>query len=279
MLGIKVSKDGSGDYCTIQEALDSIPYDVEATITICEGIYREKIFSDKRSLRIKGEGKVLITWSDGAKELLSDGFKRGTFRTYTAFFSGERVEIEGVTISNSAGSGKDVGQGIALYLDAEEAILNNVVLKGHQDTLFLAPLPDEEREKRGFYGPRHLLPRRRTNSVFNNCRIEGTVDFIFGGGDALFLRCDIVSLEEGYVAAPSGKKDWKGMTFDFCIFSSTMCEKESVFLMRPWRDEGKAMYKNCVFGPHIRREGFSPWPGREDKAGDATFITENCTFR
>ncbi|MGN1163333.1 MAG: pectinesterase family protein, partial [Candidatus Ornithospirochaeta sp.] len=150
MLAISVRKDGSGDYQTIQEALDAIPYETEAEITVGEGIYREKIFSDKRSLSIRGEGNVIIAWSDGAYEKLSDGFKRGTFRTYTAFFSGERLCLKGITIINSAGSGKNVGQGIALYLDVTDAIVEDVVLKGHQDTLFLAPLPEEERENRGF---------------------------------------------------------------------------------------------------------------------------------
>ena len=87
MLRISVGRNGE-DYPTIQEALDSVPYDVEAEIAISEGIYREKIFSDKRSLALKGIGDVVITWSDSARQILDDGRRRGTFRSYTAFFSG-----------------------------------------------------------------------------------------------------------------------------------------------------------------------------------------------
>ena len=114
MLTLSVGKSGEEDFFTIQEALDSIPYEEKAVITVKEGIYREKLFSDKKDLVVRGEGKVLITYADGAREILGDGRKRGTFRSYTAFFSGERLVLENLTFQNSAGSGKDVGQALAL---------------------------------------------------------------------------------------------------------------------------------------------------------------------
>ena len=91
MRSIIVSKDNDGDYCNIQEALDAIPYDEDGEIIVKEGVYNEKLFSDKRSLTIKGEGMVVITYGQGAREILSDGLKRGTLRTYTAFFSGRTL--------------------------------------------------------------------------------------------------------------------------------------------------------------------------------------------
>ena len=278
MMRIIVSKDNKGDYSSIQEALNAIPYDEKGELIIKEGVYNEKLFSDKRDLTIKGEGNVVITHGDGAREILSDGRKRGTFRTYTAFFSGKKLRLENLTIENSAGSGKKVGQALALYLGAEESVLEDVVLKGYQDTLFLSPLPDSEREERGFYGPRYLCKRKKTSLTYLGGRIEGSVDFIFGGGDAFFKETEIVSVEEGYVTAPSGKKDWDGMVFDSCRFTSTFPEKESVYLMRPWRDEGKAIFRNCTFGAHINTKGFSPWPGREEYSHLSTFRMSNCIF-
>lgn len=277
MLRISVGRNGE-DYSTIQEALDSVPYDVEVEIAISEGIYREKLFSDKRSLALKGIGDVVITWSDSARQILDDGRRRGTFRSYTAFFSGSFLRLENLTIENGAGPGAMAGQGIALYLDADTAELEDVRIRGHQDTLFLAPLPDAEREKGGFYGPRHLLPRRRTASSFRGCTIEGGVDFIFGSGDALFIDCDIISCEPGYVAAPSGKKDWFGFAFVSCRFSASGAGSGSVHLMRPWRDEGKAAFISCTFGEHVAPSGFIAWSGREDEADKATFIISDCTF-
>lgn len=276
MLKYFVSKSGKGDYITIQEALDAIPYGEEAHVTIDEGIYREKLFSDKKNLTMEGVGDVLITWGDGAREILSDGIKRGTFRTSTAFFSGERLSLSNITIQNSAG--KMAGQAIALYLDVDEASLKGINLYGAQDTFFLAPLPDEERERRGFYGPRCYTQRKRNHTVIEDSYICGTVDFIFGGGDATFSRCEIESLDDGFVTAPSGKKDWDGFLFDSCTFISGVKRREFSYLMRPWRDEGKARFIKCSFGPHINRKGFIAWPGREDKADEALFELIDCTW-
>ena len=276
MLRITVGKNGE-DYTTLQEAINAVPYRTEAEIVVSAGVYTEKIFSDKDSLTIRGEGNAVISWSDGGYEILDRNMKRGTFRSYTAFFSGRSLHLENLTIRNGAGDGHDAGQGIALYLDADDAVLENVRLLGHQDTLFLAPLPDEEREKYGFYGPRHLVPRRRTMSRFQECVIEGTIDFIFGGGDALFEDSEIRSAGPGYVTAPSGKKDWTGFVFSRCRFTSPLQMEGGVYLMRPWRKEGRSAFISCSFGRHISPDAFIPWPGHEDEAHLCTFRLSGCT--
>lgn len=278
MFELTVSKDGRGDYYTIQEAIDAVRYHTCAKITIKEGIYREKLFCEKSDITLVGEGNVFITYDDSARELMADGIKRGTFRTYTAFFSGEKVTLENLTIQNGAGSGHDVGQALALYLDSEESYLKNVRLLGSQDTLFIAPLPEEEREKRGFYGPRCFHDRRRCKAFIEGGSISGGVDFIFGGGDAVFKDVEIISIDEGFVSAPCGKKEWDGFLFDSCTFTSPLSFTGKVYLMRPWRDEGKVVFKNCTFGKHIAKQGFIPWPGRDDKAHLSTFEVDDCVF-
>ena len=265
MLSITVGRNGE-DYFHIQEAIDAVPYDTEAEILVSEGVYQEKLFSDKRSLTVRGSGNVYIVNSDSAREIAENGRKRGTFRSYTAFFSGCRLHLENLTIANGAGTGSDAGQAIALYLDAEDATVEDVRLLGHQDTLFLAPLPETEREKGGFYGPRHLLPRRRTRSVFRRCHIRGSVDFIFGGGDALFEECTIESNGEGFVAAPSGKRDWTGFVFSRSLFVSSSLPDGSVFLMRPWRPEGKCFIIDCAVGSHVDPRLRTGWGDEDDDA-------------
>ena len=53
-----------------------------------------------------------------------------------------------------------MGQAVAAYVDSARAVFRRVKLLGNQDTLFCAPLPEKEREKDGFLGPRGLAPRR-----------------------------------------------------------------------------------------------------------------------
>ena len=262
MLRITVGNEKE-DYFRIQDAINAVPYGTEAEIIVSDGVYHEKLLSDKKDLSIRGEGRVCIINSDSALETMERGRKRGTFRTYTAFFSGERLHLENITIVNGSGSGKMVGQAIALYLDVDQATIDNVRLLSHQDTLFLAPLPETEREKNGFYGPRHLLPRKRTRTILRNCYIAGSVDFIFGGGDALFDGCTVESVEPGFVTAPSGHKDWTGFVFLDSEFVSRGLDDESVFLMRPWRPEGKAYFIGCSFSGHIDKRGKCGWEGED----------------
>lgn len=270
---ITVGRSGE-DYSTIQEAINAVPYDVEAEIVVSEGEYREKLFSDKRHLTLRGEGNVRIIGSDYARKSDPCGRRLGTFRSYTAFFSGEHIALENLTIVNDAGRGEDVGQAVALYLDASEARCSSITLLANQDTLFIAPLPDAEREKGGFYGPRHLAPRRPCRAVFSSCEIAGSIDFIFGGGDALFEDCIIRSTAPGYVAAPSGRKDGTGFVFFRSSFASDGLPDESVFLMRPWRPEGKASFLDCSFAGHIDRRYRSSWNGESD---ESTCILSSCT--
>ncbi|WP_320128854.1 pectinesterase family protein [uncultured Sphaerochaeta sp.] len=272
MLELSVGHNGRYDFYSIQEALNQVPYGTKALIRVKKGLYREKLFCDKKDITLLGEGpeETVITFSEGAYEMLPEGRKRGTFRSYTAFFSGKRVHLAHLGIKNEAGDGRTVGQSVALYLDVRQSILEDIHLYSHQDTLFLAPLPEKEREVDGFLGPRCFSRRVSAEVLVKNSVIQGDIDFIFGGADALFDSCTLVSLNRGekingYVAAPCGKKEERGLVFYRCNFCSEGCSAESVYLMRPWRPEGKATFLCCTYGEHINRLGVSPWSGKEDE--------------
>lgn len=104
--------------------------------------------------RVADETKLV--WGDGGKLPHKDGRPTHTFRSYTAFFSGETLCVEDMTIENDAGPGAKAGQAVAAYVDSTRAVFRRVKLLGSQDTLFCAPLPEKEREKDGFLGPRGL---------------------------------------------------------------------------------------------------------------------------
>ena len=109
-------------------------------------------------------------------------------------------------------------------VDSTRAVFHRVKLLGSQDTLFCAPLPEKEREKDGFLGPRGLAPRKPTAQYYTDCEIAGDIDFIFGGGDALFENCVIRTVDNhiphSYVTAPSGKANGLGFVFWNCDFVS-----------------------------------------------------------
>ncbi len=196
-----------------------------------------------------------------ARELCDDGQNRGTFRSYTVLVDGDNITFKNCVFENTAGKGEDVGQALALYLDGDNVTLENCILRGHQDTLFLAPLPDKEIIPGGFLGPKQFTERKRRVYHFKNCIIEGGVDFIFGGATAYFDSCEFKSVEEGYVFAPSTPKDVSvGFVARNCKFTASEGIKNgSCFIARPWRDYGAVEIINCYLGPHINQAGFDDW--------------------
>ena len=74
-------------------------------------------------------------WGDGGKLPHKDGRPTHTFRSYTAFFSGEMLCVEDMTIENDAGPGAKAGQAVAAYVDSTRAVFRRVKLLGSQDTL------------------------------------------------------------------------------------------------------------------------------------------------
>ena len=245
MLTITVAQDGSGDFASVSEAVLAVPYDCRAEIHIGPGTYREKLVCEKKDIALLGAGmdETRIVWGDGGRLPHPDGRPTHTFRSYTAFFSGEHLRVENLTIENDAGPGAEVGQAVAAYVDSARAFFADVRLLGNQDTLFCAPLPEKEREKDGFLGPRGLAPRRPTAQYYRHCQIAGDIDFIFGGADALFEQCTIRTVNNhlpvSYVTAPSGHADGLGFVFWDCDFVSDDCPAGTVFLGRPWRPTGK----------------------------------------
>ena len=196
-----------------------------------------------------------------AKEIMPDGTKRGTFRSYSVLVDGDNISFKNCVFENNAGRGCDVGQAIALYLDGDDITLEDCVIKGHQDTLFLAPLPDKEIIPGGFTGPKQFTERKRRTYYFKNCKIEGGVDFIFGGATAYFVNCEFVSVEAGYVFAPSTPDDVDvGFVAKNCRFlASCDVEKGSCYIARPWRNHAYVRLENCYLGEHINSAGFDDW--------------------
>jgi len=259
MLTLKVGK--TGDYLTITEALEAVPYETKATLFIEAGVYNEKVFCDKKNITLIGAGtsETIIKWNDYANKMHPDKKKYGTFRSFTAFFSGRVTTVKDLTIHNDSPHNNIAGQAIAAYVDSKIAHFTNVNFVSFQDTLFCAPLPDAEREIGGFFGPRAFTLRESSFQFYHNCKIYGNVDFIFGGADALFHECVIVSTASGYICAPSGKAEGAGFIFTKCQFLCDDCEENSTYLARPWREEGKMTLLNCYLDRHINEAGFSAW--------------------
>lgn len=282
----EVSPERAGAYHSISKALEAIdescPNDGRpVTIHIEPGEYRERVEIHRPHVTLAGEtaDSVRIVGSLGAKMPSEDGSgvdgTLGTFRTYTVLVDADDVRLENLTIVNDAGDGREVGQAIALYADGDRLVVDACCITGRQDTLFLGPLPPREVKPGGFIGPKQFAPRRVGRQYFRRCRIEGDVDFIFGGACAYFEGCEIRSLNRnmdvnGYVTAASTPEgEPYGFVFHGCSFTAAQdVAPDSVYLGRPWREWAQTVLIDCWLGQHIKREGWWDWakPAAHERA-------------
>ncbi|GIO41048.1 pectinesterase [Paenibacillus apis] len=261
---------GASSFChfrTIQGAVDFLEQTAsgeQETICILPGIYEEQVIIYRSNLKMVGIGAVELTMNRYAKELDEDGNEIGTFATPTLFLGGERLVVENMTISNTAGMGEHIGQAVAVYAHCDQTVFRNCVFKGHQDTLFTGPLPPKPKERAQFGGVPIREQHDHYRQLYQNCYIEGTVDFIFGGATAYFDGCNIHSLlqapgKRGYLTAastPIGQQ--YGYVFRGCFITADPGVSE-VFLGRPWREYAQTVFVNCQLGEHIHPSGWDHW--------------------
>ena len=241
-----VAKDGSGDFFTVQEAVNAAPdycKQDETTIYIKDGIYEEKVTipTNKQRLHLIGQSadKTVITWSDFAKKTGPTGYEMGTSATSTVFLYASDFLAENLTIENAAGEGKDIGQACAITVDGDRVAFINCRFVANQDTIYT-------------YG-------KGQKQYFRNCWIEGTTDFIFGASTCWFEDCTILSKKNSYVTAASTPENEEfGYVFNNCRLIHNE-EAQKVYLGRPWRSFAKTVFINCHLGDHILAEGWHNW--------------------
>lgn len=250
----------------LRQALsDARPGDI---ILLGEGEFRRKLTVTVPGVTLRGMGadKTRIVWNDYAKKPDSQGREYNTFRTWTAAVCADGVTMSDLSIVNDAGSPETLGQEVALTVYGDNFTMERCALSSTQDTLFLGPLPADLIQRYGGFLPDPLRRDISCRQVFRDCLIEGTVDFIFGCGEALFDHCEIRALKDvrnvGYLAAPAHAPEQKrGFLFRRCrLTAQPGVPAGSVYLARPWRDYGLCEFEDCVIeGDHISPLGFDKW--------------------
>jgi pectinesterase len=236
---VVVAQDGSGDFPTVQNAVDHVmdrvltPFAGRVIIEIRPGVYHERVRvpPDRPRMTLQGQdaAKTIISYSVGAKDV------GGTFFSAVVDVSGAEFEAENLTFENTCGTGT---QAVAVSTHSDRAVFRHCRFLGMQDTLYAAS----------------------GRQYYEDCYIAGHVDFIFGNARAVFERCEIHSRGTGYLAAvsrtmPEGPE---GFVFDHCRLTADP-EVGGVALGRPWRLYARVIYLDCWMGGHIRPEGWDNW--------------------
>ncbi len=238
-----VSQDGSGDFQTVQEAIDACPAfgrKAGVSIFVKSGVYEEKVTvpQSKRSVHVVGENpyNTVITWDDYVGKKTGSGIPVSASSTATLSVIGEDFLAENITVRNISG---DFGQASAISVDGDRASFVGCRFLSNQNTVSL----NGDGKRQYFY----------------NCFIEGTSDMVSGSGTAWFEKCTLRSKKDGSVTSPSTEQGVGfGLVFSHCrlIHSSRV---SACYLGRPLKQYGMSVFMECELGDHILSEGWHNW--------------------
>ncbi len=249
-----VAQDGSGNFRTIQEAINAVRdlSQQRVTIYIKKGVYHEKLVipSWKTMIMLKGEDRdsTIVSYNDfsgkpnpGGK----DAFGKDKFTTYTSstvLVQGNDFAAENLTIENTAGR---VGQAVALHVEGDRCAVTNCRLLGNQDTLYAGT--------------------ENSRQYYKSCYIEGTTDFLFGEATVVFDQCELHSLLNSYLtaAATTPRQTYGFVLLDCRLTADTSVRR--VFLGRPWRPYARVVYIRTEMGGQIAPAGWDNWRNAENE--------------
>ncbi|MBB4714195.1 pectinesterase [Streptomyces luteogriseus] len=238
---LTVAQDGSGQYRTVQAAVNAVPANNSSRVVIAvkPGTYRElvKVPSNKPHVTIQGTGgsrkDTTIVYNNASGTPKPGGGTYGTGGSATVAVEADDFQARNLTISNDfdekANQSLNGHQAVALRTAADKVFLDGIIVSGDQDTLLL-----------------DTAAKDKLGRVYvSNSYVIGNVDFIFGRATAVINR-SVITLKKrwngtsaGYIAAPSTAANRKG----FLIADSTVngdVSAGSFYLGRPWHAGGDA---------------------------------------
>ncbi|KAI3927021.1 hypothetical protein MKW92_052126 [Papaver armeniacum] len=246
--------DGSGTHATIMDAVLAAP-DSSASRYVIHVKQEEKWH-----IMIIGDGmnSTIIT---GSRNFI-DGWT--TFRSATFAVAGRGFIARDITFENTAGPEKH--QAVALRSDSDLSAFYRCGMLGYQDTLYAHSL-------RQFY---------------RECKITGTVDFIFGNGAAIFQNCQILARKglpnQKNTVTAHGRKDPNQNTGFSIQFSNISADSDllgsvnttQTYLGRPWKEYSRTVFMKSYMSSAIRPEGWLAWNG--DFALDTLYYGEYMNY-
>jgi pectinesterase len=243
---IVVAPDGSGQFKTIQAAIDSVADNNTEwrIILIKPGTYKERVVINKRKtfIILRGEDKevarTLLTFNRyaGMNDPEAPGNKLGPNGSESVVVQADNFTAENITFENSSGA---VAPAVAVRTMGDKQIFRNCRFLGWQDTLW--------------------VDGKRT--YFRNCYVEGRIDFIFGRSTAVFEKCHIHAVDGGCITASSTEPEIPfGLVFLKCRIT---CAEDKTFLGSPWKGGAATAFIACELGEHLRVEGWKEWRGAD----------------
>jgi pectin methylesterase-like acyl-CoA thioesterase len=263
-----IAADGTGDFYSIQRALDVAKEG--QVLMVSPGEYREVLTVDKKNITIRSNNP------DASKTVVvndrSAAQNGGTLHSATVNVTGDDFFAENITFENDFNRTHEQtsqgSQALALMVTGDRAVFHNVRLLGNQDTVYAG--------SRGC--SQNGQGSTATRQYFSDCYIAGNVDFIFGDSKAVFDGCEIHSTPHagGYITAQSKHypEQDSGYVLNRCKLTAGEGVTGNVYLGRPWRPYATVVYLHTEMGDKIDPAGWREWHPGETHSLDTVFYAE-----
>lgn len=250
---IVVDINGTGNFTSIQAAIDAAPAGTPTIIYVKRGLYdKEKLIvpANKTKITLVGESRTetiisydIYNCSDGGDGLCPDNkvalWTSNTDLVRTAAtltIMANDFRAENITIRNTAGP---VGQAQALTLQADRNAFVNCDILGYQDTIY-------------------FWMAETSRAYFKSCLILGRTDYIYGRGVGFFNECEIRSYGGAWITAPSTEAT---QTYGFVFYKCNLTYQPNsprngddgfkIKFGRPWHQYPKVSWLYCTMPAEI----------------------------
>lgn len=194
---ITVATDGSGNFHTIQEALNSLPDSSASrrTLFIKKGTYIEKLMIKKQNLLVEGEGmdQTIISYSIARDEWRCD--HPDDWGVATMNVMANDITLKNLTITNSFGF--DFKGDYTVNCASDSTGKKTISIRSHQMALRTMNCTRLKAVNCHFkaFGGDTVSPWETGNGMwyFKDCIMEGGVDFYCPRGWAWAENCEFIS--------------------------------------------------------------------------------------
>jgi hypothetical protein len=192
-----VAADGSGDFLTLQGAVDFVPVNntTPTTINVGIGTFQEIIrVNTKNNISIIGQNRqqTIVAYPDN-NNINPSSSTRPSF----GFTSANDCSVQNLTITNSTPHGGS--QAEALYINSSKRfICLNANVDSYQDTILCNAPGDQE--------------------YIQDSHVQGDTDFIWGEGTLYATNCELMSMTSGgHLTQPRTPQGSNGFAFVNCL--------------------------------------------------------------
>jgi pectin methylesterase-like acyl-CoA thioesterase len=250
---IVVDINGTGNFTSIQAAINAVPAGTPTIIYVKRGLYdKEKLIvpANKTKITLIGESRTetiisydIYNCNDGGDGLCPDAkvalWSSNTDLVATAgtlTIMANDFKAENITIRNTAGN---VGQAQALTIRSDRNVFVNCDITAYQDTIY-------------------FWMAETARAYFKSCMILGRTDYIYGRGIAVFNECEIRSYGGAWITAPSTEIT---QTYGFVFYKCNLTYQPNspragddgtkIKFGRPWHAYPKVAWLYCTMPAEI----------------------------